>query len=164
MEEPNFLSLEQVLEIHREAIATFGGTPGIRDKGALESAVLHPQNAYGYAGGDLFDIAAAYAYHIAEAQAFLDGNKRAAVGAALTFLEGNRVPTDCDSAPIYDAMIAIAEKRISKTELATLLQSWIDDPSPQDQQETGEHLIRALDEDRLADRQLFPPELKDVTW
>src|SRR5438552_17946552 len=51
-----------------------------------------------------------------------------------------------------------------RAELATLLQSWIDDPNPQDQQETGEHLIRALDDDRLADRQLFPPERKHVTW
>jgi len=94
---------------------------GIRDKGSLESAIFHPQNAYFYGGGDLFDVAAAYAYHIAEAQAFLDGNKRAAVGAALVFLEGNGISTDADSMPLYDAMIAIAEKRMSKVELAGLL-------------------------------------------
>ena len=46
----------------------------------------------------------------------------------------------------------------------TLLQSWIDEGNPEEQQETGEYLIRALDEDRLADRPLFPPELKGVTW
>jgi hypothetical protein len=51
-----------------------------------------------------------------------------------------------------------------RTELVTLLQSWIEDGNPEEQQETGEYLIRALDEDRLADRQLFPPELKGVTW
>ena len=51
-----------------------------------------------------------------------------------------------------------------RTELVTLLQSWIEEGNPEEQQETGEYLIRALDEDRLADRQLFPPELKDVTW
>jgi hypothetical protein len=51
-----------------------------------------------------------------------------------------------------------------RTELVTLLQSWIDDEDPKEQQETGEYLIRTLDEDRLADRQLFPPALKDVTW
>ena len=93
---------------------------GIRDKGALESAIFHPQNVYSYGAGDLFDVAAAYAYHIAEAQAFLDGNKRAAIGAALVFLEGNGISTATDSMPLYDAMIAIAEKRLSKVELAAL--------------------------------------------
>jgi hypothetical protein len=51
-----------------------------------------------------------------------------------------------------------------RTELVTLLQSWIEDGNPEEQQETGEYLIRALDEDRRADRQLFPPELQGVTW
>jgi hypothetical protein len=51
-----------------------------------------------------------------------------------------------------------------RTELVTLLQSWIEDGNPEEQQETGEYLIRALDEDRLADRPLFPPELQGVTW
>lgn len=50
------------------------------------------------------------------------------------------------------------------TELVSLLQSWMDEGDPKEQQETGEYLIRALDEDRLADRPLFPPDLKDVTW
>ena len=51
-----------------------------------------------------------------------------------------------------------------RTELVTLLQSWIEEGNPEEQQETGEYLIRALEEDRLAHRQLFPPELKGVTW
>lgn len=51
-----------------------------------------------------------------------------------------------------------------RTELVTLLQSWIDEDNPEEQQETGEYLVRALDEDRLADRPLFPPDLKGVTW
>jgi hypothetical protein len=51
-----------------------------------------------------------------------------------------------------------------RTELVTLLQSWIEDGNPEEQQETGEYLIRALDEDRLADRPLLPTELKGVTW
>jgi hypothetical protein len=51
-----------------------------------------------------------------------------------------------------------------RMELVTLLQSWVEDGNPEEQQETGEYLIRALDEDRLADRQLFPPALKGITW
>ena len=121
MNEPFFLSLDQVEELHRDSIEAFGGTFGVRDQGTLEAAVFHPQNAFFYGGGDLHDLAAAYAFHIAEAQAFLDGNKRTAVGAALTFLEGNGIPTDADSMPIYDAMIGIAQKRMGKAELAALL-------------------------------------------
>ena len=49
-------------------------------------------------------------------------------------------------------------------ELVSLLQSWMEEGDAEEQQETGEYLIRALDEDRLADRKLFPPELKGVTW
>ena len=49
-------------------------------------------------------------------------------------------------------------------ELVELLQSWIDEGDAQEQKETGEYLIRVLDEDRLSDRSLFPPELKGVTW
>ncbi len=51
-----------------------------------------------------------------------------------------------------------------QTELVTLLQSWIDEGDPEEQRETGEYLIRVLDEDRLADRQLFPRDLQGVTW
>ena len=67
------------------------------------------------------DIAAAYVYHIAEAQACFEGNKRTGVAAAFLFLELNGVSTDFDSFPLYDAMIAIAEKRLDKSRLAQLL-------------------------------------------
>lgn len=121
MSDPFFLSVAEVNEIHREAIAQFAGTLGLRDAGTLEAAVFQPQNAYFYGRADRHDIAAAYAFHIAEAQVFLDGNKRAAVGAALVFLEGNGIATDADSMPVYDAMIGIARKEIGKPELAALL-------------------------------------------
>lgn len=123
MTEPRFLSFEQVVEIHGDAIEQFGGTLGIREHTSLESAIFHPQNVNFYGGGDLFDVAAAYAYHIAEAQAFLDGNKRAAIGSALTFLEGNAISTDAEFSLLYDAMIGIAEKRVSKSDLASLMRT-----------------------------------------
>jgi len=65
-------------------------------------------------------LRATYAFHLAQAQAFLDGNKRTGVGAALLFLRGNgvtRVPSDDQ---LYDAMIAIAEKRLDKAGLAEM--------------------------------------------
>lgn len=51
-----------------------------------------------------------------------------------------------------------------REELLALLQTWIDEEDASEQQETGEYLIRALDEDRLSERKLFPPELKGITW
>jgi death-on-curing protein len=118
---PVFLSIDQIEYVHQRSIEEFGGTLGLRDRAALESAIFHPQNVYFYAGGDLFDIAAAYAFHIAEAQAYLDGNKRTAVGAALVFLNCNGVSTSTDSMPVYEVMIAIAERRAGKPELAEVL-------------------------------------------
>ena len=118
---PAFLTLEQVEAIHRLALDLYGGQDGVRDPSGLESAVMHPLNVWFYGQGDLFDVAAAYAFHIAQSQAFLDGNKRTAVGAALTFLEGSGVDIPEATDAIYDALIGIAERRLGKSDLAALL-------------------------------------------
>jgi death on curing protein len=116
--EPRFLSREQVDELHGEALARFGGTSGVRDSGLVDSALASAQHTYFYGHGDVFDIAAAYAFHLAEAQGYLDANKRTAVLAALTFLAGNGYYRTPDQMVLYDAMIAIAEKRLNKAGLA----------------------------------------------
>ncbi|NEO82249.1 hypothetical protein [Moorena sp. SIO4G3] len=54
--------------------------------------------------------------------------------------------------------------RQKQAEAVNLLQSWIDDHDIEEQQETGQYLIDALDQDRLSERQLFPIEMKGVTW
>lgn len=120
-EEPAFLDIRQIEALHRLALERHGGQDGVRDRAAFESAVFHPRNVWYYAEGDLFDVAAAYAFHLAEAQAFIDGNKRAGMGAALVFLEGNGVPVPEATAELYEAMIGIAGRRIGKPELATIL-------------------------------------------
>ena len=53
---------------------------------------------------------------------------------------------------------------VQRSELIALVQSWIDAENPEEQKETGDYLVRALDEDRPSDRKLFPPELEGVTW
>jgi death-on-curing protein len=92
-QEPIFLSREFVDDIHKRQIDEYGGLHGLRDDGALESAIAQPLNVYYYGDGDLFEIAGAYAFHIAESQAYLDGNKRTGSRAALGFLEVNGVDT-----------------------------------------------------------------------
>jgi death-on-curing protein len=93
---------------------------GVRDDGMVDSAIGAAENTWFYGGGDLFEIAAAYAYHISQAQAFFDGNKRTAVATAFAFLEINGITVSTDDGSIYDALIAIAERRMDKPELAAL--------------------------------------------
>lgn len=118
--EPAFLTLEQVELLHRLALERHGGQDGVRDLAGLESAVMHPLNVWFYGQGDLFDVASAYAFHIAQSQAFFDGNKRTGVAAALTFLEGNGVRVPPATAELHAAMIGIAERRLGKVDLANL--------------------------------------------
>lgn len=121
MSEPIFLTQEQVEALHRFALEQHGGQDGVRDVFALEAAVIHPRNVHYYAQGDLFEVAAAYAFHLAESQAFLDGNKRTGMAAALVFLKVNRVTVPQATDELYAAMIAIAQRRMGKPELAALL-------------------------------------------
>ena len=121
--EPEFLTVEDVLQIHDEQLTAYGGAPGIRDLSLLESAVAVPQASFGeaYLHEDLAHMAAAYAFHIAQNQPFLDGNKRTGLVAALVFLDLNGSTTLDPEEKLYDAMIAIAERRMDKDRLAELL-------------------------------------------
>jgi death-on-curing protein len=127
MDEPVFLPREQVLELHRTSLQLHGGLDGFREPGLLDSALMQPEAAYFYGQGDLAAIAAAYAFHIAQNQPFLDGNKRTAMASALTFLEANGVDiAKYDGAILYDAMIGIAEKRLDKAGLAAMFRARLD--------------------------------------
>ena len=119
MRTPVFLTQKQVKQLHKEIIERFGGHHGIRDTALFEGAISHAYQVYHYTQRDLFDIASAYAYHIA--QACFDGNKRTGVAAALLFLELNGIPTSFNSLPLYEAMMAVAEKRMTRINLARLL-------------------------------------------
>jgi death-on-curing protein len=124
--EPEFLDLADVLLIHEEQLARYGGSAGLRDQGLLESAVAMPQTTFGgaFVHENLFAMAASYAFHIAENQPFVDGNKRTGVLAAVVFLELNGLVVEEPPSAFYDAMIAIAERRLTKDGLADLLRKW----------------------------------------
>ena len=121
MSEPRFLTLGEVLYLHDESLARFLGSAGIREPGLVESALGSAQNTYWYGHGGIYEIAAAYAFHLAESQAFIDGNKRTGAASAIAFLRlnGLRFPKDDDS--VYAAMIEIAEKRLDEAGLAVVL-------------------------------------------
>jgi death on curing protein len=82
----DYLTLPELLAIHADQIARFGGKPGIRDGGLLESALYRPQTGY-YAG--LVEEAAALWESLAQNHAFIDGNKRTAFAATYAFLAIN---------------------------------------------------------------------------
>ena len=119
--EPKFLSLAEVMYLHDESLARYGGSDGVREPGLVESALGSAQNAFWYGQGGLFEIAAAYAFHIAQSQAFVDGNKRTAAASAISFLRKNAVRFPKDDGSVYRAMIEIAEKRLDKTGLAAVI-------------------------------------------
>jgi death on curing protein len=112
------------MRVHEKMIQAYGGSHGVRDLGLIESAIAQGQNVFHYGNADLFAIAAAYAYHRAESQAFIDGNKRAGAGAALVILSINAVDiTQIETEEVYEMMIQIATKELSKSGLADLLRS-----------------------------------------
>ena len=91
-----FLTLEEALAIHAQQIRDYGGAPGIRDMGLLQSALAMPQQSFAdaYIHGDVHEMAAAYLFHICKNHPFLDGNKRVALATALAFLGLNGVFID----------------------------------------------------------------------
>lgn len=117
-----FLSVPLVIELHKELIVEFGGLPGIRDKGLLESAVEFPKLLYFIAmERDPYIVAASYGYHLICNHAFLDGNKRIGVLAMLTFLRMNGKVCSPPKDVLYGIAMRAATSKISEEEIANFL-------------------------------------------
>ena len=126
MKEPCWLSLVTIEDIHGEQLALFGGPEGIRDRGALESALARPVNRWHYGCRDFAELAAAYAFGIAPNHPFVDGNKRTAFAVLLVFLRLNGLsfaPPQPDSTAI---MLGLAAGEIDEAGLTR----WIRDNLP----------------------------------
>ena len=95
----NFLTTQEVLAIHEDQINQFGGSHGLRDMGALESALFRPQMGY-YDG--IIEEAAAMMESLAMNHPFIDGNKRVAFFSTAAFLSLNGLFIECDSREAYD--------------------------------------------------------------
>lgn len=109
--EPLWLELDEVLESQAEQLALFGGPPGIRDIGLIESALMRPQNMFYYEGvDDLLVLAVRLGVGIAENHGFLDGNKRTGAVAMIEFLAINGhfldVPNDTTLGALFEATVA----------------------------------------------------------
>ncbi len=117
---PEFLSLDDVLDLHRLQLARYGGGSGLRDQRLLESAVAQPQAGFGGESvhRDLFEMAAAYLFHIVSNHPFVDGNKRTGLLAALVFLDINGIEIDRGTPELYDLTMAVAEGSLKKAAIA----------------------------------------------
>lgn len=126
MSEPRWIAKQAVLLLHAESLAEHGGSEGIRDEGALESALARPLNHYTYAGtSDLSALAAAYAAGISQNHPFVDGNKRAAFIAMGLFLPLNGLRLMATQVDATRVMLAVAAGHLPEGELAEWVRSHV---------------------------------------
>ena len=123
MDTPRLLTLSEVLTILRDQIARYGGDFGVRDIGLVSSAIAVPQASFEGTRlhGDLYEMAAAYAFHLCQNHPFVDGNKRVALASALVFLDLNGITITDPDDRLYPLMMSVASGRAQKPEIANVL-------------------------------------------
>ena len=121
-----FLTLDDILESHQNQIDTYGGSHGIRDIGLLKSAIAQPEANYGgqYMHADIFEMAAAYLYHLVMNHPFVDGNKRVGLESALIFLEVNDALLDANDDELVDLVLKTTAGRVGKPEIAEFFRTY----------------------------------------
>jgi death on curing protein len=119
--EPKWLPREAVLAIHDRQLAEHGGSEGIRDAGLLDSALQRPLNKFAHGEPDLFELAAAYPFGIARNHPFVDGNKRVALVASLTFLRLNGFKATSTQEENVAVFLAVAAGELEEEALAAWL-------------------------------------------
>lgn len=124
----DFLTLEDVHQIHEIQLIRFGGGSGLRDVGLLESAIAQPQNSFGgeYLHPTIFDMAEAYLYHVTQNHPFIDGNKRTGLACALVFLELNGVSIEQGSEDLYNLTIGVDSSNIEKAKIVDELRRLVE--------------------------------------
>jgi len=120
---PVWVPLQVIIAIHDRQIARHGGAPGLRDKSLIEMGSARAMNLAAYEQADLFQIAAAYAFGIAKAHAFVDGNKRTAFVAAITFLRLNGWHFRPEPVQGVQMMEGLAASNISEGQFADWLRN-----------------------------------------
>jgi death-on-curing protein len=122
--DPLFITMDEALALHADQIGRYGGSHGVRDLGLLSSALALPQATFGgeYLHNGLFEMAAAYVFHIARDHPFVDGNKRTALASALVFLALNSEAIEADDDELTGLVLGVAQGRVSKAEIAVFLQ------------------------------------------
>lgn len=118
-----FLTLDEILAIHQDQLARYGGSRGVRDWNLLQSAIAMPAVTFGgqYLHGDLCEMAATYLFHLVQNHPMIDGNKRVGAVAAFVFLAINQVQLTADSDAYADLVLSVARGETSKSAVAEFL-------------------------------------------
>lgn len=118
-----FLTLAEVIEIHKDQVERYGGHPGLRDYDLLCSAVAMPEASLEgiYLHTDIFEMAAAYVFRICQNHPFIDGNKRSGLACGLVFLEINDITIIDYVDKLYDTVMSVASGKLEKVEIAKIL-------------------------------------------
>lgn len=124
----DFITLADAVEIHKNQVELYGGDPGIKDFNLLSSAIYMPQSSYNdkYLHKDIFEMAAAYIFHICQNHPFIDGNKRTGLVCGLVFLDFNGIEISDPSGLLYRMTMGTAAGKINKQEIASLLKQLSD--------------------------------------
>lgn len=120
-----FIHKQEVLSIHRNLINTFGGSHGLRDEGALESALSAAENRFHYEDANVAICAATYAYHLTKAHAFIDGNKRIAALVAELFLLLNQASLNATNDEMIQLFLQIAHGELPRSSVESRFEGWV---------------------------------------
>ena len=126
-EAPDFLNLEDVLELHALQLARYGGAAGVRDRGLLQSAVAQPQTTFdgAFVHDGLFAMGAAYLFHIVQNHPFVDGNKRVAFQAMYLFLGLNGLRVDASEEEVVAIILSLATGDLHEPSLSAWLRDHV---------------------------------------
>ena len=125
MQEPTFLTLDEIKLIHENQIQLYGGSLGIRDEPAVISALEAPRWAYQYGQSDWVELAAIYFYHLMMNHGFTDGNKRVGTVAAILFLDTNGYWLEMPDDELEQLALQVAAGQLEKEEIAPRLRPYI---------------------------------------
>ncbi len=120
---PVFLTLDEVLALHEDQLDRYGGAPGIRELALLESALAAAAATYQgeFLHGSVYEMAAAYLFHLIKNHPFVDGNKRVGLISTIVFLGFNDLVLTAEPDPLVTLVLGVAEGKVSKAEIAVFL-------------------------------------------
>lgn len=123
MIDPHFLTLDEALGIHADQLHRYGGRRGLRDLSLLRSALAMPETTFEgeFLHPTLFEMAAAYLFHVARNHPFVDGNKRTALMCAVVFLGLNGQRLEAEPDPLYTMIDGVAAGGVDKAEVSVYL-------------------------------------------
>ena len=116
-----FLSLDEILRLHQDLINLYGGSHGMRNQDLLELALAQPEAGFGdqYLCADIFEMAAAYLFHLVQNHPFHDGNKRIGAQSAIVFLGLNDIELKVECESKFEKLVMrVASSQAEKPEIA----------------------------------------------